>query len=340
MAIRWFIWPATTSWVNEGIDMTTRGTTVKRETPETITLSRPMVTRRYEFTVDHETCCGCQICATVCPREAITLSAAVLEDGRVVTKARLDIDDKLCSFCGECVALCPTHALSMTVNGKPEVPVIKGEAFPKLIRTVIVNQAPLAATTEIAYIDDCPVEAISADVELDENDEVIAVSDVAVDEDTCIQCTRCMTTGPKGGFEITKPYRGRTFLNVSLCPEGCQACADVCPSNAITYDGEQVALDDRFCLYCSACEQVCPVEGAVRIQRSGFVHDPIKSGAWPMPWRSWSPSRRYGASSMSRGSANAASYCLICCSIPMAKSHPARIGLPSTCSAPPAHFFL
>ena len=31
--------------------------------------------------------------------------------------------------------MCPTHALAMTVNGKPEVPVIKGKAFPMLMRT-------------------------------------------------------------------------------------------------------------------------------------------------------------------------------------------------------------
>jgi 4Fe-4S ferredoxin len=260
--------------------MTTRGTTIKRETSDTLTLSRPMVTRRYELVVDQEKCCGCEICEAVCPREAISLTEAVLEDGRVTTPSRLEIDEKLCSFCGECAALCPTHAIAITVNGEPEIPVIKGEAFPMLIRNVRVHQEPLQATTDTAYVDDCPVEAIDADVERDANDEVVTVDEVEIDKATCINCTRCMETGPEGGFEITKPYRGRTYLHVALCPDGCQACADVCPSNAITYDGERVWLDERFCLYCGACERVCPAEGAIEIRRSGFVHTDVESGAW------------------------------------------------------------
>ncbi|MBC7238086.1 MAG: 4Fe-4S binding protein, partial [Chloroflexi bacterium] len=59
-----------------------------------------------------------------------------------------------------------------------------------------------------------------------------------------------------------------------------QACADVSPTPAIASDGEKVSVDRRFCLFCGACEKVCPVEGAIRVVRSGFVHEPIESGAW------------------------------------------------------------
>jgi len=260
--------------------MTTRGKTIKRDTPQALSLLRPMVTRCYELIADHESCCGCGTCATVCPREAITLSDPVLEDGRLAVQPQVDIDDGLCSFCGECVAMCPTHALSMTVNGEPEVPVLKGEAFPMLIRTMRVNQEPLAASTDVAYIDDCPVGAISANVTRDADGQVTAVSDVDVERKVCINCTHCMEEGPEGGFTVTKPYKGRTFLNTALCPDGCQACADVCPTDAMTYDGQKVSLDKRFCLFCGACQKVCPVEGAVRIVRVGFVHTPIESGAW------------------------------------------------------------
>ena len=87
--------------------MTTRGTTLKTDTPQCQTLLRPMVTRRYELNVDHQQCCGCSICATVCPREAITLSPVTLEAGRVVVNPRVDINDATCIFCGECVVLLP-----------------------------------------------------------------------------------------------------------------------------------------------------------------------------------------------------------------------------------------
>ena len=260
--------------------MTTRGTTIKHDTPATLTLLRPMITRRYELVVDHDKCCGCVICEIVCPREAITLSEAGLVDGRLAAHPRIDIDATLCSFCGECVALCPTHALSETVNGESEVPVTKGEAFPVLVRTMKVEQGPCEATPDASYIDNCPAEAISGDIERDEHEQVLSVSNVSVDEAACINCTQCMEEGPKGAFTVTKPYKGRAFLNVALCPPGCQACADVCPTNAIAYDGHKVSLDRRFCLFCGACEKVCPVEGAIRIVRTGFVHTPVESGAW------------------------------------------------------------
>ncbi len=259
--------------------MTTRGKTIKSASAEAVSLLRPMVTRRYEFQAIHETCCGCGTCAKVCPREAITLSDGVLADGRVVAKPRVDID-VTCSFCGECVALCPTHSLVMTVNGQEEVPVQKGKAFPLLMRRVAINQQVLANTTDVAYIDNCPRGAISADVARNASGEVESVRNVAIDRAKCVNCTHCMQEGPRGGFTITRPYRGWAALDVALCPAGCQACADVCPSRAITYDGAQVHLDERFCLYCGACEKVCPAEGAVRITRTGFLHTPIESGAW------------------------------------------------------------
>jgi len=260
--------------------MSTRGKTIRFDTAESQTLLRPMITRRYELVLKHEVCCGCGTCATVCPKEAISLSDAEVVDGRLTAKPRVDIDADLCSFCGECVAMCPTHALGMTVNGEPEVPVIKGEAFPLLIRKVSINEQVLGESQDVDYIDNCPTGAISADLRRDEGEQVVAVENVTIDRDVCINCTHCMEEGPQGGFTITRPYRGRTSLNVALCPDECQACADVCPSRAITYDGQRVRLDDRFCLYCGACERVCPVEGALRITRTGFLHTPIESGAW------------------------------------------------------------
>lgn len=260
--------------------MPTRGSAIKRDTPTRQVLLRPMVTRRYELDVDHEKCCGCRICATVCPRQAIQLTPAQLAGGRVITRPRVDIDEKLCSFCGECVALCPVHALDMRINDVPEIPVVKGEAFPLLLRTMQVQQEACRRSTDLSYVENCPTGAISVQVERDAQGTVVAVQEVDVDRRKCVNCTRCMEEGPAGGFTVTKPFQGRVIMNVALCPPGCQACVDICPTHTITYDGHQVVADRRFCLFCGACENVCPVEGAVRVRRSAILHTPIESGAW------------------------------------------------------------
>ncbi len=260
--------------------MATRGSIIKTDTAERLTLLRPMVLRRVELTLDRDRCCGCVICSLVCPREAITLSDGELVDGRVVTEPSIDIDATRCSLCGECAAVCPTHAYHMTVDGKREIPVISGEAFPYLLRRMRVNQEAAAASTDVSYIERCPTGSISAQIERDADGNVTAVSNVEVDRSTCISCTKCMELGPEGAFTVIKPYLGRVYLDVSLCPPGCQACADVCPTDAIAYDGEKVSVDERFCIHCGACQHVCPVEGAIRIVRTSIQHTPIESGAW------------------------------------------------------------
>lgn len=61
---------------------------------------------------------------------------------------------------------------------------------------------------------------------------------------------------------LPEPYRGRPTVDSSKCPNGCQACAAACPSEAISVDGG-LRLDLGKCLFCTECVDACP-EGAVR----------------------------------------------------------------------------
>jgi Ni,Fe-hydrogenase III small subunit len=58
-------------------------------------------------------------------------------------------------------------------------------------------------------------------------------------------------------------FRGLPVVDVSKCPDGCRACADACPTDAITVDGPSVQLDLGRCLFCTDCVEACP-EGALR----------------------------------------------------------------------------
>jgi len=57
-------------------------------------------------------------------------------------------------------------------------------------------------------------------------------------------------------------FRGLPVLDATKCPEGCQACTEACPTEAIQAADGQLQLDMGRCLFCVECLQACP-EGAV-----------------------------------------------------------------------------
>lgn len=58
-------------------------------------------------------------------------------------------------------------------------------------------------------------------------------------------------------------YRGVPKLDPTRCPDGCRACADACPTSAITQEGAGLSLDLGRCLFCTDCVEACP-EGAIQ----------------------------------------------------------------------------
>jgi 4Fe-4S ferredoxin len=256
-----------------------RGTTVKRIDLDTLTLERKMITRSHVLKLDRKRCVGCDLCAAVCPREAIELKPAVVEAGRLVQRTMVDIDSAKCQFCGECVVVCPVNALSMLVDGEARVPVLEYEAFPTLTKQISVNVAHLPTSAAEAAERCCPTEVIAVELRRDPAGKPAAVQGVSVDESNCIYCKQCEIVSPET-FHVTHPFEGLIHLETSLCPAGCQACADICPSHALAQIDGKLTLDDRVCLYCGACTRVCPVPEALRVSRHRVRHSPIKSGAW------------------------------------------------------------
>jgi Ni,Fe-hydrogenase III small subunit/NAD-dependent dihydropyrimidine dehydrogenase PreA subunit len=57
-------------------------------------------------------------------------------------------------------------------------------------------------------------------------------------------------------------FRGLPVVDVSKCPDGCRACAEACPTDAISIDAQGLRLDLGRCLFCTDCVEACP-EGAI-----------------------------------------------------------------------------
>lgn len=65
---------------------------------------------------------------------------------------------------------------------------------------------------------------------------------------------------PRGQAQLPARFRGRPVLDESKCREGCRACADACPTQAIATD--PLRIDLGACLFCPICKEACP-EGAI-----------------------------------------------------------------------------
>jgi Ni,Fe-hydrogenase III small subunit/Pyruvate/2-oxoacid:ferredoxin oxidoreductase delta subunit len=62
---------------------------------------------------------------------------------------------------------------------------------------------------------------------------------------------------------LPERFRGLPVIDAAKCKDGCQACADACPTRAITTDGKLPRLDLGRCLFCVDCVEACP-EAAIR----------------------------------------------------------------------------
>ncbi|HEX9080683.1 MAG TPA: 4Fe-4S dicluster domain-containing protein, partial [Holophagaceae bacterium] len=67
---------------------------------------------------------------------------------------------------------------------------------------------------------------------------------------------------PKSLPTLPDRFRGRPVFRPERCPDGCRACAEACPTEAIAIDPGGPRLDLGRCLFCPHCVEACP-EGAI-----------------------------------------------------------------------------
>jgi Ni,Fe-hydrogenase III small subunit/NAD-dependent dihydropyrimidine dehydrogenase PreA subunit len=65
---------------------------------------------------------------------------------------------------------------------------------------------------------------------------------------------------PDGPVALPTRFRGRPHLEPSRCADGCRACAEACPTRAIS--ASPLRIDLGACLFCGACQEACPA-GAI-----------------------------------------------------------------------------
>jgi Ni,Fe-hydrogenase III small subunit/NAD-dependent dihydropyrimidine dehydrogenase PreA subunit len=68
---------------------------------------------------------------------------------------------------------------------------------------------------------------------------------------------------PDGPARLPERFRGLPNLAPARCRAGCRACADACPTQAITAGELTLGLDAGACLFCGLCEEACPEQAIV-----------------------------------------------------------------------------
>jgi 4Fe-4S ferredoxin len=258
---------------------------MKHQLEKKLILDRKTLVRRHVLTLDEDRCVGCGICEAICPKEAPKLSSPVTREGKLLQKPQVDFEADKCIFCGECVDLCPTNAIRLEINGEPKVPVFEFKAFPVLKKVINIDAkkcwyGAITADCESKCQEECPTDAIDVTVQEIGKEPAGRIVDFKVHEEECIFCKKCESACPEDAISVTKPFRGFLQLDTSLCPEGCQICADICPTEALSIDeDEKLVITEEFCVYCGACQQVCP-EKAIKVDRTEVLHTDVKSGAW------------------------------------------------------------
>lgn len=53
-------------------------------------------------------------------------------------------------------------------------------------------------------------------------------------------------------------FRGVPTIDTSRCPDGCRACSEACPTDAIRFEGGKAEVDLGRCIFCPECEAACP----------------------------------------------------------------------------------
>ncbi len=265
----------------------------KRQTPDYLEISLQLFVDRVSLRLDRQACIKCDICALVCPQQAVSIFA----DER---RLEIDIDPRACLLCEVCAHFCPVGAITLSYNDQPKAVLDAGRAlapfFPKVsvdptkcpepCRTtpagevhwcrhelkLVENTAAGCPKSCRRCLDACRRQALELDAD---------ARQVVAQADLCLRCTQCLEVCAFGGLEVNPQFLGTLDLDDSLCPADCTKCIDLCPVQALAREGARVFRRAEHCSLCGVCVNICD-QGAITLRRQEVV---ATAGEFSHAWR-------------------------------------------------------
>ncbi len=227
-------------------------------------------------------CNGCTRCALACKPGAIR-TVPKAEAAR--SAADITIMPSECTVCLDCLASCAKEDMSI----QPVIKPIPAQEFDPSRRQFLLALAGGAAGVML----------LRTDTRLRTQHTFLlrppGVTDEAEFLSKCVRCTECLKVCPSTGLQPALDEAGLEGLwtpvltpRVGYCDYGCNACGQVCPSQAIpklTLDqkrqqiiGKASVNRDRCLPWasnipCIVCEEMCPTpEKAIHLEKANIVN--------------------------------------------------------------------